>query len=68
MNSDIIQLIDNYLERFVGSTVEQIIMQQAKQEILALRKERNHLMTQFINLGESNEKPDRNTERPKTAG
>jgi hypothetical protein len=67
MNTDIIQLIDNYLERLGSSTIEQPIMQQAKQEILALRKERNHLMTQFINLGEGDEKPNRSSKRSKDA-
>lgn len=65
MNTDIIQLIDNYLERLGSSTIEQPIMLQAKQEILALRKERNHLMTQFINMGENHEATDGSAKRSK---
>ena len=52
MEVDVIQLIDNYLNRLTGSTIEQTIMQKAKVEIVELRKERDHLTTQLINMGE----------------
>jgi hypothetical protein len=39
--NETIKKIDAYLEQFVGSTMEQIIMQEAKREIEKLIKERD---------------------------
>jgi hypothetical protein len=42
--NETIKKIDAYLEQFVGSTMEQIIMQEAKREIEKLIKERDELV------------------------
>ena len=45
--NETIKKIDAYLEQFVGSTMEQIIMQEAKREIEKLIKERDDARTLF---------------------
>lgn len=54
-DGEIIQVINDYLDRGMGSTIEQVILRRAAHEIQQARKERDHLMTQLINIGE---KPD----------
>jgi hypothetical protein len=49
---EIVDTINDYLDRGMGSTIEQVIMRRAIHEIRTLRKERDHLMTQLINIGE----------------
>lgn len=49
---DIIQVMNDYLDRGMGSTIEQIIMRRAIHEIQESHKERDQLLTQLINMGE----------------
>jgi hypothetical protein len=47
--NETIKKIDAYLEQFVGSTMEQIIMQEAKREIEKLIKERDEARCRICN-------------------
>ena len=51
-NGEILTVINDYLDRGMGSTIEQVILRRAAYEIQELRKERDHLMSQLIKLGE----------------
>lgn len=51
-DGEIIKVINDYLDRGMGSTIEQVILRRAAYEIQQARKERDHLMTQLINIGE----------------
>lgn len=51
-DDEIVKAINDYLDRGMGSTIEQIILRRAAREIQDLRKERDHLITQIINIGE----------------
>jgi|688.fasta_scaffold1088727_1 hypothetical protein len=48
--NETIKKIDAYLEQFVGSTMEQIIMQEAKREIEKLIKERDEARREVCEL------------------
>lgn len=51
-DGEILSVINDYLDRGMGSTIEQVILRRAAHEIQAVRKERDHLLTQLINMGE----------------
>jgi|AACY02.14.fsa_nt_gi hypothetical protein len=56
--SDTLKLIEWYLDRFVGSTAEQIVMQRCYGEILSLRKRCEELERQ---LNERDNRTNTNT-------
>ena len=68
MQNDILELINDYLNRSSTTTTETDIMRRAAIEIQSLRKDYNHLMTQFINMGNTNEKPNRSSKQSKPVG
>ena len=49
---EIIKVINDYLDRGMGSTIEQVILRRAAYEIQKVRDERDQLLTQLINMGE----------------
>ena len=51
--NETVKKIDAYLEQFVGSTMEQIIMQEAKREIEKLIKERDEVNNKYNELVKS---------------
>lgn len=51
-DGELLAVINDYLDRGMGSTIEQVILRRAAHEIQAVRKERDHLMSQLINIGE----------------
>ena len=51
-DGEIIDVINAYLDRGMGSTIEQVILRRAAAEIVNAQKERDNLMTQLINIGE----------------
>jgi len=50
-DNEILTVINDYLDRGMGSTIEQVIMRRAAFEIQEARRERDHLATQLINMG-----------------
>lgn len=50
-DDEILTVINDYLDRGMGSTIEQVILRRAAFEIQEARKERDHLITQLINMG-----------------
>lgn len=50
-NEEILAVINDYLDRGMGSTIEQVILRRAAFEIQEARRERDHLITQLINMG-----------------
>ena len=50
-DDEILTVINDYLDRGMGSTIEQVILRRAAFEIQEARRERDHLMTQLINMG-----------------
>ena len=59
-DGEIIDVINTYLDRGMGSSIEQVILRRAAYEIQEARKERDHLMTQLITIGE---KPNARTRK-----
>lgn len=51
IDEEILTVINDYLDRGMGSTIEQIILRRAAFEIQEARRERDHLITQLINMG-----------------
>lgn len=50
-DNEILSVINDYLDRGMGSTIEQVILRRAAFEIQEARRERDHLSTQLINIG-----------------
>lgn len=50
-DDEILTVINDYLDRGMGSTIEQVILRRAAFEIQEARSERDHLITQLINMG-----------------
>lgn len=51
IDEEILTVINDYLDRGMGSTIEQIILRRAAFEIQESRRERDYLATQLINMG-----------------
>lgn len=51
IDEEILAVINDYLDRGMGSTIEQVILRRAAFEIQEARRERDHLITQLINMG-----------------